>query len=93
MKAETDERLKRATRILREEGAREVYLFGSVAEGREGPNSDLDLGVSGLPAERFYRAVGRLLSELLIPVDLVDLDRPTPLVRRLRQTGKLRRVG
>ena len=38
--------------------------------------SDLDLACEGLPAARFFEALGRLLRTLPIPVDLIDLEEP-----------------
>jgi predicted nucleotidyltransferase len=91
------DRIQTAARILREEGATGVYVFGSVADEREmlpgREPRDLDLAVEGLPPEAYVRVVGRLLTALDVPVDLVDLDRPTVLVRRLRERGSLRRVA
>jgi len=91
------EKITAAVRILQEAGATAVYVFGSASDqnemlpGRE--PRDIDLGVEGVPPELFARAVGQLLGELRCPVDLVDLDRPTPLVKRLRERGRLRRVA
>jgi predicted nucleotidyltransferase len=86
-----------AARILREAGATGVYVFGSAGDEREmlpgREPRDIDLAVEGLPPEAFVRTVGRLLAELRFPVDLVDLDRPTPLAQRLRERGRLRRVA
>ena len=42
-----------AASILTEEGAREVYLFGSAASGRVHQDSDIHLAVSGLPPGRY----------------------------------------
>jgi len=86
-------KIQHAALILRQEGAEEIYVFGSVAEGRDRPDSDLDLAVTGLPPARYFRAVGRLLCELGSTIDLVQLDRPTPFTEFLQTTGKLRRVG
>lgn len=88
-----DHLIQTAARVLLEEGAREVYVFGSMAEGRWRPGSDLDLAVEGLPAARYYHAVGRLLRELRVPVDLLPLESESPLIRRLRASGSLRRVA
>lgn len=82
-----------AVAVLREEGAKEVYLFGSGATGAWRPGSDIDIAVRGLPGRRYYRAVGRLLEALRTPVDLVPLESDTPLVRSIRASGSLRRVG
>jgi hypothetical protein len=46
--------------VLKEHGAREVYLFGSAATDKMREGSDVDLAVTGLPPERFFeRCIGR----------------------------------
>lgn len=85
--------VERAAEICRAEGCREVYVFGSVAAGRHGPRSDLDIGVRGCPPERFYRLLGRLMDGLTHPVDLVDLDLETRVAEFLEQEGQLLHVG
>jgi predicted nucleotidyltransferase len=86
------ERIKRAAAALRDAGAREVYVFGSAATGRLRTDSDVDLAVSGLPPERFFRAMGIAWDELGRPLDLVDLDDETPFTRYLREEGELQLV-
>ncbi len=46
------ESLKRAIDGIKAEGASEVHVFGSYAEGRATERSDLDLAVCGIPADR-----------------------------------------
>ena len=86
--------LDRAVAVLRDHGAREVYVFGSIVERPDGidPN-DLDIAVSGLLPRPFLHAYGVLLGELDCPFDLVDLDSDGRLSRRLRERGKLERVA
>lgn len=60
---------------------------------RMGEDSDLDFAVSGLPPRNFYPAVTRAMRAPGSPVDVVDLDLPTPFTRHLRQEKKLLRVG
>ena len=83
----------RAAEICREEGCREVYVLGSVAAGRHGRRSDLDIGVRGCRPEDFYRLLGRLMEELAHSVDLVDLDLETRVAEFLEQEGQLLYVG
>jgi predicted nucleotidyltransferase len=83
----------RAAEILREEGASEVYVFGSVARAAAKQDSDLDLAVAGLPADRMVRAISRLVSETGKLVDLVQVEREPALVRYLQSKGELRRVA
>lgn len=85
--------IAQAAAILRQEGASEVYVFGSFARGSAGPDSDLDLAVAGLPEESVLRAMGRLWSEVGRLSDLVRVEREPVFVRYLRSIGELRRVA
>ena len=83
----------KAASALKAVGAKEVYVFGSAAHGTFRENSDVDIAVSGLPAEVFFRAMAKASRALGRPVDLVDLDQDTDFTRYLRQEGELLRVG
>lgn len=83
----------KAVMALKAAGAREVYLFGSAAKGTLGENSDVDMAVSGLPPEVFFRAMARASRALGRPLDLINLDRDNPFTRFLKVEGELRRVG
>ncbi len=82
-----------AAEALKSVGAKEVYVFGSVANGDFQERSDVDLAVSGLPPEKFFEAMGKAGGILSRPLDLVDLDEETPFTRYLREEGELRRVA
>jgi predicted nucleotidyltransferase len=86
-------RIREAAKRLIERGAREVYVFGSFTTGRLRPDSDIDLGVVGLPAKVFFRAMAEVSRIVERPVDLVALDRDDEVTRSLRSSGDLRRVG
>ncbi len=94
MNAETNTLLASAAAELKAAGAGEVFVFGSAAKGPLGPDSDLDIAVSGLSPAVFYR-VGARLDGLLggRTVDLIDLDVSTPFTRYLREQHELIRVG
>ncbi|HEY8426152.1 MAG TPA: nucleotidyltransferase domain-containing protein [Limnochordales bacterium] len=66
---------------LRRHGATEVYLFGSLCTGTFHQGSDIDLGVRGIPPDRFYAALAALDAACDIPVDVVDLDEASPPLR------------
>ena len=96
MTPEIQKQIDAAVQILRNAGARSVYVFGSVLpeEALPGvPPRDIDLAVEGLPPEVYLKTVGQLSGSLDLPVDLIDLDRPTRFTRRLRETGSLHRVA
>jgi len=88
-----NQQILKAAEVLKAAGAREVYLFGSASSGELREDSDVDLAVSGLPPEVFFRAMGQATRELARPLDMVDLDEQTPFTEYLRKKGKLRRVA
>ena len=81
-----------AAAALRAAGAREVYVFGSAANGNLREDSDIDLAVSGLPPEVFFRAMARASRAAGRPIDLINLDRDNPFTRFLKEEGQLQRV-
>lgn len=81
-----------AANLLRSMGATQVFIFGSAAKGRLRPNSDIDMAATGLPSQVYFSAISKASDLLGRPIDLVDLDEPTPLVRYLLGSGELVRV-
>lgn len=76
---ETDRKdLVKAVELLQAYGAREVYLFGSMARGDMDQYSDWDFAVRGLPSSEYYSVFAKLMQVLSRPVDLVDLDEGNP---------------
>lgn len=78
--------------LLRAMGATQVFIFGSATKGELRPDSDVDMAVTGLPARVYFSAISKASALLGRPVDLVDLDDPTPLVDYLLGSGELIRV-
>ena len=87
------EKLKLASNILKNAGCTEVYLFGSQATGRANENSDVDLGVKGLPPRLFYRMHWQLEEALDMKVDLVDFDFQKDFYELLNRIGELKKIG
>ncbi|MEK7403744.1 MAG: nucleotidyltransferase domain-containing protein [Acidobacteriota bacterium] len=85
--------IDRAAAVLRAEGAREIYVFGSAAKGELRTGSDVDLAVSGLPPQVFFRAMSKVSDVPGRQIDLIDLDEDSPFARYLRENGELLRVG
>ncbi len=50
--------IEQAAQKLIEFEAREVYVFGSAAQGILHEGSDIDLAVTGLPPDKFFYAMG-----------------------------------
>ena len=76
------EYIRLAAKFLKEQGATRVWLFGSLAKGRRPTvHSDFDFAVEGLPGDRFFGSVGHLLQVLPRPVDIVELESCSALLR------------
>jgi len=83
-------RLPAAVALLRGRyGAKRVVLFGSLAAGTCRAESDVDLAVSALGSEHYFRALGELMEVFGAPVDLVELESAPPsLVERIEAEGE-----
>jgi predicted nucleotidyltransferase len=82
-----------AANLLLRMGATQVFVFGSATKDGLRPDSDIDIAVRGLPPTVYFSAISKASDLLGRPVDLVDLDDPTPLVRHLLGSGELVRVA
>ena len=81
--------IRLAAKFLKEQGAKRVWLFGSLAKGRPPTvHSDFDFAVEGLPGDRFFGSVGYLLQMLPRPVDVVEFENcPTLLREQILEHG------
>jgi predicted nucleotidyltransferase len=81
-----------AAGFLREKyGVHRILLFGSLARGEVFDHrSDVDLAVSGLAEDDYYRALSNLMDlDPEIDMDLVMLETARPqLLRRIQAEGK-----
>ena len=88
------EDIKKVTQILKENGAKEVFIFGSIANGKFNENSDIDIAVRGLNEKDFYRVASILMFELENEFDLIDLDdKENRFSQMLLKVGGLLKVG
>jgi predicted nucleotidyltransferase len=85
--------IKKATNLLKKEGCETVYLFGSMVTGKIHQNSDIDIGVKGLPAEKFFKVYSKLYMNLDNKVDLVDFDYDNQFFSLLERIGEVVKVG
>jgi predicted nucleotidyltransferase len=84
-----NDKVRTAANLLRSMGASDVFVFGSFVRNELRPESDIDIAVSGLPPKVYFSAVSKVSDVVGRPVDLVDLDDETPLVRHLVASGEL----
>jgi predicted nucleotidyltransferase len=70
------QRLKKAAAMLYNEGAEEVYVFGSVLKPREfNERSDVDIAVRGIPEGRMSNITAKLEEVFKeTPFDIISLE-------------------
>ena len=66
--------IEKASEILKSHGCGDIYVFGSIANGKFDENSDIDIAVRGLEDSKFFRVLAELNKALSSPIDLIDLD-------------------
>lgn len=85
--------LEKAVKVLKEEGCREIYVFGSIATHHASEASDIDLGIRDYPKERFFRIYARLMTEMNHEFDLVDFELNAPMFDVLTNIGEVQRIA
>jgi predicted nucleotidyltransferase len=77
-----------ATELASQFGVTRVVVFGSLARGRAGPGSDVDLLVDGLPPDRYWEAAGvadRIMHPIAVDLAAIPAVRPEVLTRALAE--------
>ena len=85
--------INKAVEILKTAGCTDIYLFGSLATGKSGESSDIDLAVRGCPQGEYFHILGQLLLKLDRSVDLVSMDKQDAFARYLEKEGELLQIG
>jgi predicted nucleotidyltransferase len=87
------EDIKKAVHLLKNEGCKSVFLFGSIVTGKIHQNSDIDIGIMGLPPHKFFRTYSHLDGALSNKVDLVDFDEHPDFYMLLKSLGEVVEIG
>jgi len=85
--------IEKASNFLKNEGCETVFLFGSMVSGKIRENSDIDLGIKGLPPERFFNVYSKLYMNLDNDFHLVDFDYETDFFSLLKKQGEVIEIG
>ncbi|MBI9100589.1 MAG: nucleotidyltransferase domain-containing protein [Spirochaetaceae bacterium] len=67
-------KIRTAVQLLKDAGAKRIYLLGSLVSGSDSKASDIDIGIQGLAPEIFFRVFNQLMQAVDSPLDLVDFD-------------------
>ena len=82
-----------ATNLLKSEGCTSVYLFGSMVTGKIHENSDIDIGIKGLPDGKFLEACSKVYFAIDNEIDIVDFDSNAELYSLLNRLGEVVEIG
>jgi predicted nucleotidyltransferase len=85
--------IETATNLLKNEGCTEVFLFGSLVTGKIHDDTDIDIGIKGLPKGKFFEVYSRLYFDIENKVDLVDFDANTDFYLMLNRVGEVVQIG
>ena len=82
-----------AKNLLKREGCQSVYLFGSLVTGQSNDESDIDIGIKGLPKGKFFEVYSRLYFDIDNKIDLVDFDVNSDFHSMLNRIGEVVQIG
>jgi len=85
--------IENATNILKNEGCEAVFLFGSLVTGKIRDDSDIDIGIKGLPKGKFFKVYSRLYFDIENKIDLVDFDMNSDFYSMLNSIGEVVQIG
>ena len=81
--------LERGVPVLRSYGVRQAWLFGSVADGKATPSSDIDILATPVTAEAFWSLRRELEDVLGCPLDLYTERDDAIFVRKVKERGEI----
>ena len=91
-KVKTD--IEKASEILKKYGCTEIFVFGSVVNGKFNDDSDIDIAVKGLEDRLFFKVLAELGRQLFHEIDLIDLDdEENRFVQFILKKGELIKVA
>jgi predicted nucleotidyltransferase len=82
-----------ATNLLKNEGCQSVFLFGSMITGKIHDDSDIDIGIKGLPKEKFLKLYGQFQFDFENKIDLVDFDTNAAFYSMLNRINEVVQIG
>ena len=85
--------IENVTNLLKKEGCKAVFLFGSLVTGKARDNSDIDIGVKGLPKDKFLSLFSHLYFDYENKIDLVDFDTNSDFYSMLNSIKEVIQIG
>ena len=85
--------IEKAKVFLKNEGCRDIFLFGSLVTGKIREDSDIDMGIKGIPDGKFLQLYSRLYFDFDTKIDLVDFDTNADFYSMLNGLGEVIQIG
>jgi predicted nucleotidyltransferase len=82
-----------AMNLLKNEGCQSIYLFGSLVTGKNHDESDIDIGIKGLPKGKFFETCARVYFAIDNDIDIVDFDNNVDFYNLLNRQGEVVEIG
>jgi predicted nucleotidyltransferase len=82
-----------ATNLLKKEGCKSIYLFGSLAVGKNHGDSDIDIGIRGFPKGKFFEICSKVYFAVDHDIDIVDFDNNADFYSLLNRLGEVIEIG
>jgi predicted nucleotidyltransferase len=79
--------------LLKKGGCKSIYLFGSLAAGKNHEDSDIDIGIKGLPKGKFFEICSKVYFAVDNNIDIVDFDSNEDLYSLLNRLGEVVEIG
>jgi predicted nucleotidyltransferase len=85
--------IENATNLLKNEGCESIYLFGSLVTGKIHDDSDIDIGIKGLPKGKFFETCAKVYFSVENDIDIIDFDTEKDLYLLLNRLGEVVEIG
>jgi predicted nucleotidyltransferase len=85
--------IENATNLLKNEGCESIYLFGSLVTGKIHDDSDIDIGIKGLPKGKFFETCAKVYFSVENDIDIIDFDNEKDLYSLLDRLGEVVEIG
>jgi predicted nucleotidyltransferase len=85
--------IENATNLLKNEGCQSIFLFGSLVTGKIHDDSDIDIGIKGLPKGKFFETCSKVYFAMDNEIDIVDFDSNEDFYSLLNRLGEVIEIG
>jgi predicted nucleotidyltransferase len=82
-----------ATKLLKEEGCKSIYLFGSLVTGTNHDDSDIDIGIKGFPKGKYFEICSKVYFAVDNDIDIIDFDTNEDFYSLLNRLGEVIEIG